>query len=308
MRHLVAAEFLRLASRRLTIVVVVLTIASAALQSLMGLPGAMPLSEAEYAQARADLAESQRWHEEYMLECERDPVCDPEEQYMPVEEDFLRWVVDFDEYLVLQFEVGGVLLLAALAVWVAVMVGADFRTGSLATQLTFTPQRMRVLGAKVFTSTVISLGLVALATVVAASVSVVGFVMVRSASGLFLPPTVVGMVGRLFVSAIMVAVVVGLVAMLTGSTVATIVVVGGVLLASVITASSIPGDSWLMWALPSPHLEALFSGSYHHYWYYTGAGEPFTLVFRHALSYFAVLIAVVGAAAALRFQRRDLMI
>lgn len=308
MRNQVTAEFLRLFSRRLTIVVVVLTIAAASLQSLFLIPRIMPLTAEDHRQAQALADENRVWHEDFLEQCEQDPDCDPAENPAPTAQDFLRWVVDFDDYLQMQFDVAGVLLVFALAVWVAVMVGADFRTGSLATQLTFTPRRLQVMSAKIITSVVVSLALVVLATVVALAVSVVSFILVRSASGLFLPAALPATVGRLVVTSLVVVLFVALVTILTGSTVAAIVVTGGIYVVGIMIQSSIIGYSALLRVIPTTYLEALFTGSFAPYSYYTSEGILATISFGDALVYFAVILAVVGLAAAVRFRRRDLMI
>lgn len=310
MGNLVGAEFLRLFSRRLTIVVVVLTIAAASLQSLLLIPDIMPLTAEDHRQAQVLAEENGVWHEEFLEQCEQDPDCDPAENPAPTAQDFLRWVADFDDYLRMQFDATGMLLLFALAVWVAVMVGADFRTGSLATQLTFTPRRLPVMGAKIITSTAVSLALVALATLVALVVSVVAFVLVRDASGLTLPMGLPATVGRLFVTCLVVVLLVGLMTILTGSTVATIVVAGGFFIVGMIIQTSVIGDSILLRLVPTTYMEALYTGSFAPYWSYPDVvgADPFLIDFGAALTYFTVLIAVIGTTAALRFQRRDLMI
>lgn len=309
MRGIVAAEFLRLVSRRLTVVVVILTIAAAALQPLAQIGSIMPLTEQDRQQARGLAQDAQVWHEEVVAECERDPYCLPEDLTVPTERDFLRWVMDFDDYLWMQFGGAGMLLLFALAAWVAIMVGADFRTGSLATQLTFTPNRLRVLGARILTTSVVGVGLAVLATVVALAVSVTAFVMVRSASELSSLLPIAGLVGRLLVTALVVALLAGLLTMLTGSTIATILSAGAVGLVSVVAQGSLRGDSPLLWLLPTTNIEALYTGNFSPYTYYTvNEFQGVVIGFGDAAVYFAVVTIVLAAAAALRFQRRDLMI
>lgn len=164
------------------------------------------------------------------------------------------------------------------------------------------------MSAKIITSVVVSLALVVLATVVALAVSVVSFILVRSASGLFLPAALPATVGRLVVTSLVVVLFVALVTILTGSTVAAIVVTGGIYVVGIMIQSSIIGYSALLRVIPTTYLEALFTGSFAPYSYYTSEGILATISFGDALVYFAVILAVVGLAAAVRFRRRDLMI
>lgn len=315
MSALLKAELLRLASRRLMVVMLVGMVALAASAALVGAESVGPPSEQEIAWAEESLEEETvQWQEAcggetVSSECEGWPK--------PVPAAFEWWNASFGEYAEGALEFGLPLLLVAVAVMVASLIGAEFASGNMGSQLVFTPRRIPVMIAKMSAGCVA--GVLLAATFVGASLalSAITFLSLRGAhdmsAGIGLPLWM----GRIMVLALILAVMSGALAMGLGSTLATMGVFAVVFLGSLMLEPVTPGDSWLHLVLPSSILQTMMAGSYEVYdWRSTatvmlgpdGSLLPSQIInYDWAFGYSVIGTGIIVVAAAWSFLRRDIL-
>jgi ABC-2 type transport system permease protein len=319
MRHALQAEALRLRSRRLTLVALLLLLGLIALFQLEVNSQIAPPSAAEQAQNQAGYEQDvQDWeanHTAWEADCTASggtadecvvPRPDPSDWSLaPVTFlDAVPTAVSFSVYL------AGLVLFVALASYVA----AESTTGSLANWLTFVPDRRLVLASKLVVAAVFSLlvGVAATGLTVAAS-SVLALVHQQPLTGL---DQVVAMAGRGVAVVVILGVLGFCVGLLTGSTGASIGVLLGGLVATyarlILSVTSRWAERLAAWS-PEVNLSAiLHAGTTYPVSTGTGATseEPGTyleksLSLAHGLGYWAVLLAALIAVTWLVFRRRD---
>lgn len=301
MSQLLKAEFLRLVSRRLTWILLALSAILAAVVSLMLLSSAQPHDPMEKVEA-------QRIYETELAWCEESQECDAEWLAEMTPDLFYRYVYGYDDYISASTS-GGFLVGIAAVVLAASLVGSEFTSGSISTQLTFTPRRMPVMAAKVATATA---GAVSLLVAHLLSVLVVGtiaFMLLRSAEEVVAGPELPLFLGRVVVVALFVALLTSLLTVGLGSSVMS-VAAGTVLLAAslIYQSTSWSGPAWLVRLLPTVNLEALIAGSFQtSLWRENRPSQIITVSYADSLLYAVVLVAVVGVLSAWAFKRRDLV-
>lgn len=319
MRHALQAEALRLRSRRLTLVALVLLLGLIALFQLEVNSQITPPSAAQQAQNQADYERDvQDWetnHTAWEADCTASggtadecavPRPEPSDWGLTPATflDVVPAAVSFTVYL------AGLVLFVAMASF----VGADSTTGSLANWLTFIPDRRIVLTSKLVVAAGFSLlvGVVATGLTVAAS-TVLTVVHQQPPTGL---DQVAAMAGRGVVVVMILGVLGFCVGLLTGSTGASIGVLLGGLVATyarlILSVTSRWAERLAAWS-PEVNLSAILHAGTT-YPVSTGTGavseEPGSyleksLSLAHGLGYWAVLLAVLIAVTWLVFRRRD---
>ncbi|MEO7588776.1 MAG: ABC transporter permease subunit [Arachnia sp.] len=309
MNALLKAELLRLASRRLLVVLLVCMAALAALGAAVEAGSTGPVTAQEIRDSReAWKQEKISWEEACGdnatgKDCEGWEVTSDPEQY-------LRIPLGFGEYAETVISFGSPLLLLAVAVLAASLVGAEFASGNIGTQLLFTPRRIPLMLSKVVAATLGGVALAAAHLGAVLAFCALTFLSLRGAhdmtAGIDLPL----LLGRTMVLALLMAVMGAAVAMAVGSTLITAGVFAVVFLGSIILGDSIPGSSVWQLLLPSNILWAMMSGEYEVYGWLTMNYDDWqvaqVITYDWALGYTVVGTVLLLGVAALWFRRRDI--
>ncbi|MFL6027712.1 MAG: ABC transporter permease subunit [Friedmanniella sp.] len=315
MTRLLRAELLRLRSRRMTLFAAILLLVAVALFQLAVNEAVTPPSGAEVAAAQREYEQSrQDWeanHQQYEQDCRDEGLS--EQQCVipaPVESDLVPQAASFATMADVGVYLVAVLVMLTGYLLGASLLGAEVSTGSMANWLTFVPRRGSVLAAKLL--------VLAAATAVAAAVLLaltlaLTALLVRMHGGVVTGvPPLVAMSGRAVVLAMVAAVLGACLALLTRHTVAALgIILGYVVVSGVLSALmfTVPALSELPPWLPQSNLTAfLRHGSTYEViqpFAEGGATLERRISFAHAAVYWAVLTAVVIAATALVFRRRD---
>lgn len=304
MTDLLKAEFLRLVSRRLTWALLFVTVAFAALMTVSTAGEARPVSA-------DDRALAEQYHREYLAyfdspECASPPgVCGTPEHVTVA--DFQRVPLDYEQYLS-GVVAAGPLVLVATTVLASLLVGSEFSSGSLSTQLTFTPRRGRVMAAKVAAATVGALGLMFAFMVAVMVLGTITFLLLRGGSevvaSVALPLRFCGLLLATLATALLASSLtfgLGSSGMALGAGV--VVLLGSWLYTVSAVDLRIVGPF-----LPIVNLGALIGGDYHFsYWDPVTQASLAITTFGWAVVYALVLVVAVVAASAWAFRRRDLL-
>lgn len=314
MSDLIGAELLRLWSRRLTWALLACVVATAALFTLASAESVRPLGPDDYKDAQAALtAELEVWETgecslpENASECGEKPDL--------VLEHFLRVPDGYETYLRGALIPGLAVLIASCAL-ASALIGAEATSGSLSTQLTFTPRRGRVLVAKTLVAVT---GAVALMLAFILAVAVLGtltFLLLRGVGDVAAGPELPLAGARLLVAALFTALLSVAFTFALGSTGAALGAGGAALVLSTMAASA-SSSSALVWRLlPTSNLTALLHGRAE-YWVPSVFGEAGSTAMPHvptavidfwqAAGYSLVLVAIATAVGAWLFRRRDLV-
>lgn len=311
MNALLKAELLRLASRRLLVLLLVCMAALAAFGAAVNADDARPVTAQDQRNARESFKyDKMQWQEE----C-GDPATASVElcegRYVPSDvESYLREPSGFGDYAESVISLGSLLALLAAAVLAAALVGAEFSSGNIGTQLLFTPRRIPLLLAKVTAATVggvlISVAYLGMALAFCALM----FLSLRGAhdmsAGVDLPLAL----GRMVVLAFLVTVMSGALTMATGSTLITSGVFAVVLIGSTTLANTVHGGSAVQAFLPSNIFWTMIDGEYDIYGWTTTPddwGIAQVLHYDWALGYSVIGTALIVVVAALWFRRRDIL-
>lgn len=312
MSALLKAELLRLASRRLLVLFLVCMAALAAFGAAIDAGNAAPITAQDQRSARESFkADRAGWMEQCGDPATAVPdICD--ESYAPSSVDsYLRVPFSFGDYAEGVILLGSPLALLAAAVLAAALVGAEFSSGNIGTQLLFTPRRVPLLLAKVTAATVGGILVVATYLGTALAFCALMFLSLRGAhdmtAGIDLP---LGL-GRLLVLGFLVSVMAGALTMGTGSTLITATVFAVVLVGSSTLANAISGFSPAQLFLPSNVFWTMAEGEHEIYGWTTAAYDNWILVrvmhYDWALAYSVVGTALIVLAAAWWFKRRDIL-
>lgn len=311
MINLIKAELLRLVSRRLLWITMAVLVVVTLLQTLLTMNLVAPLTERDYAQAQTDYESDLEHWEQWQAECEADAYCtDNWDMSTTNAEDYLRSVWSFEEFLGQQYVAGSWVLIFVVVFLTAVVVGADFTNGALATQLTFTPRRARVFVAKLIAGVSAGMMAVAVPILVGGVSSILVFISLRPPADLDLSMSAVAMLGRFLTTALVTSLFLALMALLLGSTLGAIASTAGVVVVSYFVSSMLWDSPTAQAFLPTNNFTALMEGSFTWWWYSSGMEESIDLVlidFPQAAVYAGVVLALLGSAALLRFTRRDLL-
>lgn len=311
MSSLFRAELLRLVSRRLLVVLLVCMAGTAAFSSAVLADYVSPVSEAEQRQAEEYLAEEKQYFEE--SECGEIPTSDLCDGVILSDgvESYIRTPSTYGEYTRLALDLGIAFMLLAVGVLAASLVGAEFSSGNIATQLLFTPRRTPMLLSKVVAATVgaLLLAITYLGTLLA--FTAIMFLALRGAgdmtAGIELPLSL----GRALVLAALIAIMAVSLTMASGSTLVTLGIFAVVLIASEVVKSVISAFSLSQFLFPSNVLLAMIAGKAEIYGWTEGDYGQGVLAhvinYDWALGYSVVGTAIIVAASAWLFRRRDIL-
>ena len=304
MSNLLRAEFLRLVSRRLTWALLFVTVAFGALVALASAGEVRPQSPDDHAQAEQQYREYMSYFDD--PECSGSPGnCGSPEDLTVA--DFLRVPVDYEPYLTSVISTAP-LVLVATTVLASLLIGSEFSSGSLSTQLMFTPRRRWVMTAKVAAA---SAGAVGLMFAFIASVMTFGtitFLLLRGGSDVVasvaLPLRFGGLLLATFATAL-------LAASLTFGLGSSGLALGAgvvVLVASEMYVGSSPHLRLAERFMPNVNLGALMGSDFRYtYWDPITEAQLPIVTFGWAAVYALVLVAVVTAVCVWVFPRRDLL-
>lgn len=305
MTDLLKAEFLRLVSRRITWIVLLGAVLVAALGAVGAAGSARPLTASDYATAQRNVEQAEASNAEYCADFPED--CETAQW---VVEDFLRQPLDYEPYMFGMLDLG-LLFMALGAVLAAALVGGEFRSGSISTQLTFTPRRIPVMVAKLVAATTAAVALTAAYIATAAVIGTISFLMVRGAGDLTASAEMPLAMLRLLLGALLVAALAAALTFVVGSTLLAVGLGLLALMASELLSNSFTRTfpDWL-WLLPMPNLMTLVfdEAAYTHY-------DPVLMEyvpvvaggFGQAAVYGSVLVLVTAVVGGIVFARWDLL-
>lgn len=311
MNSLMKAELLRLVSRRLLIVLLVAMAALAALGAAVSADDVRPLGAQDYKNAQHGVdSDTQYFDEECSDGSASKEFCDGWEKSSF--EDYLREPVSFGEYSDWAVTLGLFIMLLAAAVLASALVGGEFSSGNIGTQLLFTPRRIPLFTAKVVASTLGGV-LVALAHLgITMAISAIMFLSLRGATDMTAGIDLPLMLGRSMVLALLISIMAAALTMATGSTLITAGVFTVVLLGSTMLRDAVSAYSLLQLFLPSNIFLAMVDGINEIYDYkamnYEGPPAVATVInYDWALAYSVVGTALIVAVSAWWFHRRDIL-
>lgn len=327
MTNLLRSELLRLVSSRSFQAFLILTMLISCWPAITGANGLIPLTQEErdivWQSHQEDLRYWQEAHDSRVQSCEAGEqwACeDLVEDAPPTLDDLhLLSVTSFQEQVTGSMESLGILMLFLVAVFVSLYLGSQFTSGTVATQLTFTPRRQQVLWAKVLSGVLASglLGLVCQGVVLV--VNVLTFMWVRGVGGMELSGDVGVQLLRYLVAAMLAGALFGILAALFASSWRGIVAVLLLfyllqVLAGVSFSFRLPVVDRIQ---PVPYITAVIYGRFPS-WYSTSRVEQSlsdvavstnraeVVTFWGGLGYCLLVLAVLGLIVSWTFQRRDM--
>ncbi|MDO5735305.1 MAG: hypothetical protein Q4P15_02400 [Propionibacteriaceae bacterium] len=308
MSSLLRAELLRLASRRLLVMMLVAMAALAALGVMVSADLVKPVGPEELISARENIRialidwESTCGGNESSVECADWPK--------PQIEEFMHTPLGFGEYAENALDLGFPLVLVAVAALVASLIGAEFASGNLSTQLLFTPRRIPLLLAKLAVGCVAGIVVAATYVLTSLALSAITFLSLRGAHDMSAGVGLPLMIGRIMVLVLILALMSGALTMGLGSSLITMGVYLVVLVGSWTLETVVRGSSWVQFALPSRVLMTMMAGQTELYDWWSGSDD--IAVFRYmnydwALAYSVIGVVIIAVTAAWWFRRRDLL-
>ncbi len=306
MSALLRAELLRLASRRLLMALMVCMTALAAFSVMVSADTIRPMS----ALAMADIKDTVRIdaaaHQEYC-----DSVDEPEcAADMPTLADYVSPPATFGEYAESVLYLGLPLLLVAVAAMVASLVGAEFTSGNIGTQLLFTPRRVPLMVGKLVAAGLAGAILTFTFLATAMALSAITFLSMRGAEDMSAGISLSLLVGRIVMLTLLLALMSGALTMGLGSAILTMILFTVVGVGSWVVGAAVSQLSWLQTVLPSNILRTMMEGevALHEY-----VGKDYNIRveqvihFDWALAYTVVGVSLFIVLAGLWFRRRDIV-
>ena len=224
-------------------------------------------------------------------------------------EGFLRPQLNIEELAIATLRSTSLVGLFAVVVLITVMVGSEFTTGSIGTQLTFTPRRLPLLWAKGITAAIGGAGLMACWSGAAILMNVFAFLLLHDAGELVAGPQLAAQLGRCLLAGLVLAAMAAMVTMALASTVKTWVLISAGLVASQLLGTSRPLGQVASF-LPTTNLSSLINGEWSQGIYgadLTLHAQSSTLSYGYSLGYALFWLAVFGIWAAVSFSRRDIL-
>ncbi|MFT4216976.1 MAG: ABC transporter permease subunit [Micropruina sp.] len=316
MNRLIGAELNRWFSRRLVWVVLlsgallaVLIVAGAAISTRPMQGAELAAAEQEYAEA---LKEAEQMHAECLKEATFPQECDG--MWTPERDDFVRQPPAYADLAGGMAQAGTMIAAYAALLLGASFIGAEFKTGSLGTWLTFVPSRIPVLVSKAVATLVgvVTLGVVVIGLFQAGAA---GIVLAWSGADALQPaPDAWAVAGRGVVLTLLAGLTGFGLAALFGSTVGPIGVLLGAMVfqwvaVPIIMLLGLPG--YLQAVLPDPNMQAFLNGGIDIDYSERGPDgmtidRTFELGLGQASAYLGGLLAVLLALAGLRFAKREI--
>lgn len=289
--NVAVAEASRLRFRPRVTVVLLITLVLGLVGAPMWMARVTPLTVDDYADAAT----------EYELSKETCPTCSVEY--------YLREVFDFHEVVYMGIAPWMLLLAVFVLLVTLVYVSADFASGAITTQLTFTPNRMQLLVARTLVSGLLGAAMLGIAVIASSVVSVVWYLGVYGLNSLPADSGLLGaMTGTLILGFTLGALASLLVFLFNGGAYAG-AVTAVVLIAAFsleVVAFDVDSPAWLFHASPTRQAEALVVGLASDRYQQAPLHAAELLTPGEALLYYATLLAVGAALAAIAFQRRDI--
>ncbi|MFT4295453.1 MAG: hypothetical protein QM582_08580 [Micropruina sp.] len=314
MNRLIGAELNRWFSRRLCWVVLLSCVALAVLVVAGVAYGSRPMEGAELAAAEQDYAEAAKQAEQEKAACLAEGLPAEEcDTWTPRRSDFVREPPAYPDLAGGLGQAGGLISAYAALLLGASFLGAEFKTGSLGTWLTYVPSRVPVLASKAIAA-LAGTALLGVLVIGILQAGAAGIVLTWSGSEALLPaPDAWAMTGRGFVLVLGAGLLGFALAGLLGSTVGPIGVLLGVLVLQWATQvlSLLFGGVWLQAAMPDPNIQAFLNGGAEISYVERAAnGEMVTKSFElgqaQASAYLGGLMVLLGAAATWRFAKREI--
>ena len=305
MSDLVRAEFLRLVSRRVMWILLAGAVVVAALVAVSASSGTRPLDAEDHAHAQLQADEANASNVQY---CKDFPEDCPDHEFVAA--DFLRQPLDYEPYIRGVAD-GGLLFVAFGAVLAAALIGGEFRSGSISTQLTFTPRRTPLMAAKLLAATTGAVSLTAVYFTTGTVIGTISFLMVRGAGDLTATAAMPLIMLRMLLAALLVSALAAALTFVVGSTLLAV----GLGLLAVVVSEILSFDpysfvsAWL-WLLPMPNLMTILYTDYEYTRYDPVLMEHVPVVamgFGQAVVYGVVLVLVTAVVGAIVFRRRDLL-
>lgn len=308
MLNLLRAELLRLVSDRKVMVLAVFVLG-------VGFWIAAPMAETLRPYTALDWDEARRQSNDAQINLE--VICgsgpaNSDCSMLPTNitvEGFLRPQLSFEQFVIATLGLTMQAGLFAVVVLITVMIGAEFSTGSIGTQLTFTPRRLPLLWAKTLAAAICGAALMAFWTMFMVVLDVFFYLNLRGLGGLTAGPVMAAQVGRALLVGAVVGMLAALVTMALASTVKTWVLISAGLALSLFLESSrdIAQTAWL---LPTTNAFNLITGEWSRT-IYNGDGvrqEPTPhLDYGYSLGYAAFWLVVFGVWASVSFSRRNIL-
>lgn len=189
---------------------------------------------------------------------------------------------------------------------VVTYVGADFSSGALATQLTFTPRRRVVLAARTLACGLLGSLLMVVGIVTVTAVTIIGYLAVNGIGSIGTAPGLLGIVTGGAVYGFFIGVIAALVTFIIPSTPLAMAAGVAALVGNSLVESSFYSrpDSWVLHLMPIVNGQAMLMGNAAEgglfYW---STGQ---LSRGDAMVFHVVVIVVLFALAAALFERRDI--
>ena len=224
-------------------------------------------------------------------------------------EGFLRPQMSFEQLVVSSLEPTAQMGLLIVVVLITVMIGAEFSTGSIGTQLTFTPRRLPLLWAKALASAICGACLMAFWVVLMVLLGVFFYLNVRGIEGLTAGSLLGAQVGRALLAGAVMGMLAALVTMALASTVKTWVLISAGLALSQFLESS-RDIAQTVWLLPTANVLSFVNGKWSRTIYNSDGvrQEPVPhLDYGYSLGYVVFWLVVIGIWASVSFSRRNIL-
>lgn len=224
-------------------------------------------------------------------------------------EGFLRPQMSFEQLVVSSLEPTAQMGLLIVVVLITVMIGAEFSTGSIGTQLTFTPRRLPLLWAKALASAICGACLMAFWTALMVVLGVFFYLNMRGIEGLTAGSLLGAQVGRALLAGAVMGMLAALVTMALASTVKTWVLISAGLALSQFLESS-RDIAQTVWLLPTANVLSFVNGEWSRTIYNSDGvrREPVPhLDYGYSLGYVVFWLVVIGIWASVSFSRRNIL-
>ena len=224
-------------------------------------------------------------------------------------EGFLRPQMSFEQLVVSSLEPTAQMGLLIVVVLITVMIGAEFSTGSIGTQLTFTPRRLPLLWAKVLASAICGACLMAFWTALMVVLGVFFYLNMRGIEGLTAGSLLGAQVGRALLAGAVMGMLAALVTMALASTVKTWVLISAGLALSQFLESS-RDIAQTVWLLPTANVLSFVNGKWSRTIYNSDGvrQEPVPhLDYGYSLGYAIFWLVILGIWASASFSRRNIL-
>ena len=224
-------------------------------------------------------------------------------------EGFLRPQMSFEQLVVSSLEPTAQMGLLIVVVLITVMIGAEFSTGAIGTQLTFTPRRLPLLWAKALASAICGACLMAFWTALMVVLGVFFYLNMRGIEGLTAGSLLGAQVGRALLAGAVMGMLAALVTMALASTgkAWALISVGLALSQFLEFSRDVAQTAWL---LPTTNAFSLITGGWSRTIYNSDGvrQEPVPhLDYGYSLGYVVFWLVVIGIWASVSFSRRNIL-